>query len=282
MAGQDVSFAVASYRYLRLSIVVVLVALLASVVFERFQVDCWHGSLSAYYYTPVQPIFVGALMAIGVSFVAIKGSSETEDLSLNIAGVVAPIVAVVPTSPPSAQTNCSSAAIQQPDQLAFIDNNVISLIVAGAAAIVIGWLASRRSDSSGTGLDRSALLGVGFALVMMAIGLGWYTIGRSSFLERAHGVAAVVLFLALFGAIVVSAFAAGQPYRAWYTGTAAAMVSVAIVVVIAGLLVDEWRHQILVLETFELIPVGVFWAAQTVEYWDGDRRIEREAQHSLG
>ncbi|MEM8618320.1 MAG: hypothetical protein AAGF73_01230 [Actinomycetota bacterium] len=118
MSGQDVSFAVSTYRYLRLSIVVVLVALLASVVFERFQVDCWQGSLGAYYYTPVQPIFVGALMAI----------------------------AVVP----------------------------------------------------------------------------------------------------------------------------------------AGVPIDQWRHQILVLETFELIPVGVFWAAQTVEYWDGDRRTASGAQRSLG
>ncbi len=275
MADDDVSFAVATYRYLRLSIVVVLVALLASVIFERFQVDCWQGSLSAYYYTPVQPMFVGALIAIGVSFVAIKGSSEIEDLLLNVAGVVAPIVAVVPTRPPNDDDNCSSAAILQPDQVAFIDNNVTGLIVAGAAAIVIGWIASRRSDADAPGLDRSALLGIGFAVAFMAVGVGWYTIGRESFLERAHGVAAIVLFLALFGAIVVNAFAAARPYRWWYAGTAIAMVLVAVVVVVAGLLVDEWRHQILVLEAFELIPVGLFWAVQTVEYWDGGRRGAR-------
>lgn len=279
MSDGDVSFAVATYRYLRLAIVVVLVALLASVVFERFQTDCWQGSLSAYYYTPVQPIFVGALIAIGVSFVAIKGSTEIEDLLLNVAGVVAPIVAVVPTAPSEAIQRCASAAIQQPDQVAFIDNNVVALIVAGGAAVVIGWIAARRAVGDAPGIDRSSLLGIGFAVVFMAIGVGWYTIGRESFLERAHGAAAVVFFLALLGTIVVNASTGVAPYRWWYAATAAAMVVGAAIVLVVGIAVDEWQHQVLVLELVALVPVVVYWAVQTVEHWGGggDRAPYRPA-----
>jgi len=99
-------FAVKSYRYLRLSIVVVVLALMASVVIERSHVSCWQESISAYFYTPVQAVFVGALVAIGVSLIAIKGSTDREDVLLNLAGVLAPIVAFVPTSPPA--RSCSS------------------------------------------------------------------------------------------------------------------------------------------------------------------------------
>lgn len=269
MSDGDVSFAVATYRYLRLSIVVVLVALIASVVFERWQAGCWQGSLSAYYYTPVQPIFVGALIAVGVSFVAIKGSTEVEDLLLNVAGVVAPIVAVVPTEPSTAIQECASAAIQQPDQLAFIDNNVVALIVAGLVAVLIGWIASRRSAGDAPGIDRSSLLGIGFAVVFMTAGVGWYAIGRDSFLELAHGVAAVVLFVALFLTIAINAWTGEPPYRRWYAAIGGAMAVGVAIVLLLNLLFDGWTEFILVLEVVALLPVVVYWAVQTVEYWAG-------------
>lgn len=34
--------------------------------------DCWQRSISAYYYTPVRPIFVGGLMLIGFSLIVIE------------------------------------------------------------------------------------------------------------------------------------------------------------------------------------------------------------------
>ena len=58
---------------------------------------CWQHSISAYYYTPVQLFLVGALVAIGISLIALKGSIELEDAVLNFAGILAPVVALVPT-----------------------------------------------------------------------------------------------------------------------------------------------------------------------------------------
>ena len=40
---------------------------------------------------------MGALMAMGVSMVVLKADNEVEDILLNIAGVLAPVVALVPT-----------------------------------------------------------------------------------------------------------------------------------------------------------------------------------------
>ena len=117
-------FAVKSYRYLRLSIVVVVLALLASVLIERSKVSCWQGSISAYFYTPVQAVFVSALVVIGVSLVAIKGSTDWEDVLLNLAGVLAPLVAFVPTSPPT--VSCSSIEVVAGDATPYIDNNVLA------------------------------------------------------------------------------------------------------------------------------------------------------------
>lgn len=274
----DVPFAVVTYRYLRLAIVVVLSALLASVMIERANAGCWQGSLSAYYYTPVQTVFVGALIAIGVAFVAIEGATPLEDALLNVAGVVAPIVAVVPTSRP--QDNCSSTAgLEQRGgatmsadelQLAFIDNNVVALVIAGVVAVTIGWIAARRS-ATGTvpAIDRSGVAGLAFAVVLLVTGSVWYGFFRDSFVERAHGVAAIVLFAALFATMVVNSRISSPGFRPLYVATAATMAATAVVVVVAGLLVDEWRHQILLLELFQLVPVTVYWAVQTLEHWNG-------------
>src|SRR5688500_8603696 len=95
---RDDAAAVLTYRYLRLGMVVVVLTLLTSVFIERRNAGCWQGSLSAYYYSPARPIFVSGLIAIAVSLIVIKGSIVIEDMLLNLAGMLAPIVAFVPTT----------------------------------------------------------------------------------------------------------------------------------------------------------------------------------------
>ncbi len=67
-------YVVASYRYLRLSMVILVAVLAVSILFERLRATCLQGSISAYYYTPTHSIFVGALVTIGIVLVALKGS----------------------------------------------------------------------------------------------------------------------------------------------------------------------------------------------------------------
>lgn len=59
-------------------------------------------SLSAFYFTPARSLFVGTVVAIGVALVAYRGYTRGENLLLNAAGVLAVVVALVPTADPAA------------------------------------------------------------------------------------------------------------------------------------------------------------------------------------
>lgn len=61
------------------------------------------GSMSAYYYSPaMRDVFVGALITVGVILYLYRGFSTVEDWALNLAGIFAVGVALVPTTPPGA------------------------------------------------------------------------------------------------------------------------------------------------------------------------------------
>jgi hypothetical protein len=57
-------------------------------------------SMSAYYYTPMRNIFVGALCALGVFLLAYDGYDEVDRWVTNVAGFCAIGVAFCPTKPP--------------------------------------------------------------------------------------------------------------------------------------------------------------------------------------
>jgi hypothetical protein len=285
-----VPFAVKTYRYLRLAIVVVVLAAVASVVIERLHTDCWQESISAYYYTPVHSVFVGALVALGVSMIAIKGSTDVEDMLLNVAGVLAPIVAFVPTSPPP--STCASTAFVGGDTKAFIDNNVLALaigsgvaIVAACVVVAIGGNASIRKVSA------ASVVGLLFGAALLAVGLIWYFGFRESFLEHAHGWTAGVMFVLIGVVIVINVRGSrrvsrirgtGRGYWVVYTVLLGVMVLSAVGVLIAKNVDPDWRHQILLLEILELLAFAVFWVMQTAEHWSGgvptgDERAARAA-----
>src|SRR5215207_981942 len=87
-----------SYRYLRTAMAGLLVCLAAAVVYQSVRQDDLLGSVSAYYYTSAQGIFVGALIGLGACMIALQGTTLVEDIFLNLGGVCAAIVAVVPTA----------------------------------------------------------------------------------------------------------------------------------------------------------------------------------------
>jgi hypothetical protein len=67
--------AIKTYRYLRRGMIGAVVLLAVSIAIERSKVDCWQTSISAHYYTPVRAIFVGSMIAVGLSLVVYKGRS---------------------------------------------------------------------------------------------------------------------------------------------------------------------------------------------------------------
>jgi hypothetical protein len=91
--------ALRTYTAIRMGVVAVIVALAFAVWREiaNSPGHCVQRSLSAYYYTPVRPVFVGALMVIGFAMIVMWGMTPFEDAALNLAGLLLTVVSIVPT-----------------------------------------------------------------------------------------------------------------------------------------------------------------------------------------
>src|SRR5215471_18859647 len=89
---------VKSYRYLRTAMVGLLIGLGAAVIYQTGHQGFLLDSVSAYYYTPAQAMFVGGLIGLGACMIALKGTTPLEDISLNLGGMFATVVAIVPTA----------------------------------------------------------------------------------------------------------------------------------------------------------------------------------------
>lgn len=139
-----------TYRYLRIGLIGCGVLLAASVLYEAGANgwSCFQTSISGYYYTPVRAVFVGALLAIGLALIVIKAETW-EDLWLNLAGMMAPVVALVPTRNLGA---CWSIT-PEPSPLESVDppvladwvvrnitNNIWALLITGAVGVIAAYV----------------------------------------------------------------------------------------------------------------------------------------------
>jgi uncharacterized membrane protein YidH (DUF202 family) len=277
MTGQPFAeddVAIKTYRYLRIGMVVLVLLIASSVIIEAVEAKCLQTSISAYYYTPVQAILVGGLMAIGVCLIVIKGSTPAEDLCLNLAGMLAPIVAVVPTS--EERTNCvASTRLALPGDwvTASYRNNVEALLIAGFAGLLIAFVvAGAVNNSAMEAMRRSAeriKAGLWTVLAVLLIALILFMFW-DSFGTRAHGFAAFLMFVFLAASSAINwrelrGQTTKRKYRRIYGIIAAAMIAVGVVVL---LFLRSWSYHVLVLEGAEIVLFATFWLNQTAEHWD--------------
>lgn len=289
-----------TYRYLRVAVVAMAVLLGVSVGIEIV----WGprggilDSISAYYYTPVRGVFVGSLLAVGLGLVAIKGREGLEDLMLNLAGMLAPLVALVPTpiSVPVAGFEVERRTV--PTALVpAVENNVAALIVLGVAGLVFARATVEDGPLRSTHLRNMA--GAGVLLAGLA---AWFGLGRESFLEFGHYAAAVPMFGLVVGVAIVNARhtrrgavtsrLAVATYRRAYAAIATAM---GVTIVVAGLffVLDSTGHRpfpawLFWVEVVLLTLFAVFWLLQTAENWSEDlpdgpgRPVSSTGQESRG
>lgn len=271
--------AIKTYRYLRISMVGAVVLLGVSILIERSNVDCWQTSVSAYYYTPVGAIFVGMLMAIGLCLIVIKGSTSWEDATLNAAGMLAPIVAVVPTTDVGLCWSQSPGRLPVDDDgnlsawvTANVDNNITALLIAGIAGLLVAALIASIVTNNVKAVaevgDRATRLGLLAAMVFLLSGAVLFVVW-DDFNTRAHGIAAVLMFLFLALAVGSNAWdrrsEPGPRTYFWsYASIAGAMVVAPAVMYPLG---SSWRHMVLVLEATEISLFAIFWLVQTREHW---------------
>lgn len=267
-----------TYNYVRLAIVGLVVALTASVVLEwALNARCIEGSISAYYYTPAHSVFVGSLVAIGVLLIAIKGT-RTEDLFLNLAGFMAPIVALVPTKVPEAKHQCSDTPLPFDEVRSMVNNNALAMLLAGLVVYVAVWRISRRRGDDSTPLlkDNRNKLGLVVSAAVLALGTYLYFGQEQWFADHAHLASAGLMFVFIGVVVLINALATKHAtYRTAYWAVFAAMVLSGVVIGLYVLFGPEWRHAVLVIEVLEIVPFLVFWALQSAELWNvGSRRVD--------
>lgn len=277
----------ASYRYLRLSVVVVVATLGASLAFERFGNDCQLGSISAYYYTPVHAVFIGSLITMGVVMIALKGRDGLEDILFNVAGILAPAVALVPTRPPG---NLCDPHVVSVNSNELISNNVPALFVGSVFAIGLALVIAWKQQKLQVAVSRSAIVGLMISTLLLLSGVIWYFVACNEFRRWAHGATAIAMFVFIWIAVVVNA---GWPrrlliwiyrklqeplpaalgphptnrhlrYRRWYRALSIVMPAAGLAVVV---FVDK-SDKVFWLEVVEIIPFAGFWLLQTMEAWE--------------
>ena len=281
--------AVETARYLRVGIVGLAVLLAVSVLFQVISDGQLMGSISAYYYTPVRDVFVGVLVALGLSLIAVRGR-DVEDVLLNLAGMLAAIVAFVPTPVDGgwfAYAPLGAGESTQYSSELRDDNSIWSLLVIGLIGVVFAASTSRRLAGRARTLARRGVA----ASATVVLGFGaWLVVGPDSFHEAAHYVAAVGMFGAFVIVARINAAATeddeGGPVmamlpaarrRAAYTAISWSMLGTVLVAGALGLLqladIVPIPHWLFWVETVLLGLFAGFWLLQTVEYWrDGSPR----------
>lgn len=215
-----------SYSYLRTAMVALLISLGAAVFYQTSQ-QRWHplASVSAYYYTPAQAIFVGALIGLGACMIALKGTNLVEDVILNIGGMFAAVVAIVPTSRgkdfETAVRACRESAtplltekaskdLSCPTVLglveatrANVENNMVALLIVGLLGLLAAVYFARRDAR---GLGGWFWWGFGAACVVYAAVAVVFFAFTDWFVGWGHYLAAGGLLVCVIAVTIVNAF----------------------------------------------------------------------------
>lgn len=271
--------ALKTYRYLRIGIVctVLLLGVAISIEVLTLAGECMQASISAYYYTPVRGIFVGVLMAIGLALIVIKGR-PVQDVALNVAGMFAPVVAIIPTS--GVGTCWSEEPKPDPQDggelarwvVANIENNFYALAIVGFLGLAIACYLAVRDRRAGTPveqLDKNMRTSAAITGLILVVSL-LLMVTVDDFKEAAHNAAAVLMFVALNIAVIAEARErkeSSRKYFRWYTALAwlMSLVGLALWGIAAAVGID---HHVLFIEVWEITMFAAFWVVQTFDYWN--------------
>lgn len=267
--------AVITYQTLRIGMVAMVGMLLAAVVIEAWR-QSWQfeSSISAYWYTPVRPVFVSVLVSIGVALIVIKGTHAWEDTWLNFAGVFAPVVAFVPTLLPGEKNLTDSAVLTQ------VANSMTALFFAGGCGIAVAKILRGRAQLPREG--RPERWRVWGTITIYLIGLVLFVFFRATFTGRAHGIAAGLMFLSIAVAVLHTAFRRelrDTSLRPTYIAIALVMAATLVVAVIVLWGGTAWFHFVLVVELIEIVAFVTFWMLQTREHWQETIEATAERAH---
>ena len=251
----------ATYAYLRAGIVVLVAMLAVAIAIDTVANHGLRGSISAYYYSTAQTIFVGVLAGIGISMIAYQGNLESEDHLLNFSGVMAFLVAAIPTP---------NAGTVSPD---LIRTSVWAIVIGFGLAIAANWYILKRFPFPQKELlAKVAATAIGVWLVVYAALL---VVNPEALARWGHPFAAVPMFLAIILVAVLNALGTSQPkYRNWYVAVAIA-IPVGLLGVLAGVLFAGLSSGVFFAEVVVILSFAVFWTVQTIELTTRAKRVPK-------
>jgi hypothetical protein len=277
MATRHQGSVLSTYRYLRVAMVLLVLLLTASVALQVFvpDPDCWQRSVSAYYYTPARAVFVASLCAIGACLVVYRGNTDAEDVALNASGLLAFVVAFVPTQ---VDDTCPASNVPSPAELdAAVTNNVWALYAAGVALTAVAWYLRLRTapDERGGSLSLWPLVFSSVAVVAFPfVFVAWHDAVR----DHGHDVAAIALFVGIVVVVGMNALGLAQQSEDGQPAVRRAtnrytLVAVAMVGTFGGVLLAHWLRPDFVqwlfwLEALLIAEFAVYWVLQTIELWN--------------
>jgi hypothetical protein len=298
--------ALRTYTAIRMGVVVVIVALGFAVWREiaHSPDHCVQRSLSAYFYTPVRPVFVGALLVLGFAMIVMWGMTMVEDNAFNLAGLLLMVVAFVPTLdanycslPASVRGQVPRTETREIADDALIQANAATVARSFSSLLFVLWLLLVFIAITGAVVyvrapadrrpTRPALIAyvVTWGLALAAVIV--YTLlyqdadnPDSAFNHHVHGwsanIAVALIVVAVVSAAVQKARSdvPGATKWAWFYGGVAAAMVVAAVVLKGGDhfgLFHGWvdEHATFLVEAILIGLLGLFWSLQTI-----DRRHE--------
>lgn len=269
-----------THRYLRLALVLLVVALLTAVAVEIAATGTVLPSISHYFYTPARNAFVGCLVAVSLSLLALSGR-DLETTLLDVAAVFAPLIALIPTGydddPDALRPQCPTDAECLPaDYLPDVHNGVVTYaIVTGlvvATALIVRAVARLPL--------RSTLIagGIGVAVAAVLLLLAFAPGLREGFpfnrlLPVSMHFAVTTAFFASFAAVpLVHALRRDAPpdetpapwQRAIYLAVPALLV---VDLVLLFALMQAVPGFVFWAEAVALLLFAVFWLVQTIQRW---------------
>lgn len=266
-----------TYRYLRVGIAATVVVIFVAVAVTTVIIGHPLRSISAYYYTAAQGPFVGALIAASLGIIAISGRGVERAL-FDAAGVVAPLIALIPTridnSTIPGYAPCAPGPECVPAELhAGIGVGLISYAIVGLAAWVVALFLTSRGPRS-TGVVVSLVTAPVILIAAPLLFLLW----PEGLLFGGHLTAAGVFFLLIAAVAIFDDFHSDveksptRRVRRTYRIIGVIMglnVGLTILLITAGVEGPE-RPVGFVGELLALALFFVFWILQSSRVWDED------------
>lgn len=264
-----------TYLALRLGMVLLVALLFTSVALQIVETGCLQLSLSAYYFTPVRPVFVGSLSAIGACLIIYRGNTDTENVLLDFSGFLAFVVAFVPTR---IDETCQPGTTPTADEISLgVRNNMWALLAIGLLATLVAWWRMRqirRQGGQGQGMNRYARMSLAISVVALLAGVGFFAFWPEEFERYGHDVAAIALFVGIVAVILINAWGFAQTEGEGtvasaatnrYSVVAVTMLVSAVGILVAGQVIAAFDHFLFFLEAALILQFAIFWMIQTSE-----------------